>query len=63
MLETVPTAGVDSIAWRKLVHYNHTSKPGPQGFDLAGIPFRFYFDDIRSQFVRVYMFLDMANVS
>lgn len=62
VLETVPTAGVDSIAWRKLVHYNHSSKPGPQGFDLAGIPFRFYFDDIRSQFVRVYMFLDMANV-
>ena len=35
----------------------------PSLFDIKDIPFRFHFDDINSQFIRIYLFLDMSNIS
>ena len=60
VLTSVPVADVDTIAYRKHEHYNYTSPS--EDFNLTGFPFRFYLDDINSQFVRFYVFLDMAHV-
>ena len=48
--------------YRKLDSYNYTSKVQPENFDLKSIPFRFHLDDINSQFVRLYFFLDMDQI-
>ena len=78
VLESIPFANVSSISYRKLNYHNYTTMGGwenghsfkePIGnkladrFDLKAIPFRFHFDDINSQFVRIYVFLDMSNIS
>ena len=34
----------------------------PSLFDIKEIPFRFHFDDINSQFVRIFVFFDMSDI-
>ena len=78
VLASVPMANVTSITYRKLTYYNYTSLGGGNDgdsfkepivdtissrFHLRDIPFRFHFDDINSQFVRIYVFFDMLNIS
>ena len=36
---------------------------GPFLFSVKDIPFRFHFDDINSQFIRIYMFFDMSDIA
>ena len=43
------------------VDVNNSNKPAV--FDIKEIPFRFHFDDINSQFVRIFFFLDMSDIS
>ena len=43
------------------VDVNGSSRPAV--FDIKEIPFRFHFDDINSQFVRIFFFLDMSDIS
>ena len=40
---------------------NDSNKPAI--FDIKEIPFRFHFDDINSQFVRIFLFLDMSDIA
>ena len=40
---------------------NDSNKPAV--FNIKEIPFRFHFDDINSQFVRIFFFLDMSDIT
>jgi Zn-dependent M16 (insulinase) family peptidase len=63
VLKSIPVADVNSIQFRKMTYYNYTSKSQPEGFELKKIPFNFHLDDINSQFVRFYAFLDTNGIS
>ena len=43
-------------------YYNRTTEQKPDGFDLTQIPFKFHLDNINSQFIRFYAFLDTSNL-
>ena len=60
--KSIPVADVNSITYRKLECYNYTTVKQPEGFDVKDLPFRFHLDDINSQFVRFYVFLDMNQI-
>ena len=62
VLKSVPIADVNSIQFRKLTFYNHTTKVQPKGFDLQKIPYHFQLDDVNSQFVRFYAFIDTSDI-
>ena len=78
VLESIPTANVTSILYRKLTYHNFTNSGGwgkgqsfmnsqddkiVKKFDIKSIPFHFHFDDLNSQFVRFYLFIDMSSLS
>ena len=62
VLKTVPVADVDFIKFRKMNYFNHSTVDQPTGFKLSDIPFSFQFDDVNSQFVRIYLFIDTSNI-
>lgn len=62
VLKSIPVADVNSIQFRKMIFYNHTTQRQPEGFDLQDIPFHFQLDDVNSQFVRFYVFLNTKDV-
>ena len=62
VLRSVPVADVNSIQFRKLDFYNHTTEKQPEGFDIQEIPYHFQLDDVNSQFVRFYAFLDTSDI-
>ena len=63
VLNSIPVADVNSIQFRKLTFYNHSSENQPKGFPLQKIPYHFQFDDVNSQFVRFYAFFDTRDIS
>jgi Zn-dependent M16 (insulinase) family peptidase len=63
VLLKVPFADVNSMTYHTLHYYNHTTPKQPKGFDLKSIPFRFEIDDINSEFVRIYTFLDTSEIA
>ena len=62
VLKTVPVADVDFIKFRKMNYYNHSTIDQPTGFELTEIPFSFQFEDVNSQFVRMYLFIDTSSI-
>lgn len=62
VLLKVPFADVNSMTYHTLKYYNYTTPTQPEGFDLKSIPFRFQIDDIDSEFVRIYMFIDTSDI-
>ena len=62
VLKSIPIADVNAIQFRKMNYYNHTTTTQPQGFDLKSIPFHFQLEDVNSQFVRFYVFLDTSEI-
>jgi len=63
LLKSIPVADVNSIGFKTFAYFNKTSQNQPEGFDLKSIPFPFYLDDMKSQFVRVQLFLDTSKMS
>jgi len=63
VLASIPTIDVEKIDFRSFTFYNYTTEIQPEGFDLRSIPFRFQFDDVHSQFIRFYVFLDTKHLS
>ena len=63
VLTSIPVAPVEDIAYRKLEFFNYTTKKQPKNFDLKSIPFKFHLDDLNSQFIRYYMFLNLSSIS
>lgn len=66
VLEAFPVADVGGIIFRRLSSHNATSvgsRPAPGGFALGSVPFRMHLDDVDSQFVRYYLFLDTGGVA
>ena len=62
VLNSVPVADVTGIKFRKMNYYNHTTEAQPKGFNLKNIPYHFQFDDVNSQFVRFYAFIDTSSI-
>ncbi len=63
VLKSIPIADVNSIKFRKMFYYNHTTEKQPGGFNLKEIPYHFQLDDVNSQFVRFYVFLDTRDIA
>ena len=63
VLLKVPFADVSGMTYHTLHYYNYTTSKQPDGFDLKSIPFRFEIDDIDSEFVRIYMFIDASGIA
>ena len=63
VLLKVPFADVNAMTYHTLHYYNYTTEKQPAGFDLKSIPFRFEIDDIDSEFVRIYMFIDTSDIA
>ena len=63
VLLKVPFADVNAMTYHTLHYYNYTTPKQPKGFDLKSIPFRFEIDDINSEFVRIYTFLDTSEIA
>ena len=62
VLKSIPIADVNAIQFRKMNYYNHTTTNQPKGFDLKSIPYHFQLEDVNSQFVRFYAFLDTSEI-
>lgn len=62
VLKSIPVADVNSIQFRKMTYFNYSTERQPEGFDLKSIPYHFHFDDMNSQFVRFYAFIDTSSV-
>ena len=62
ILLKMPLADVNSITYHNLESYNHTTSKQPDGFDLRSIPFRFQLDNIDTEFVRIFIFLDTSDI-
>ena len=51
-----------NIGPRLFAYFNQTSEVQPEVFNLKSIPFPFYIDDIKSQFVRLHFFMDTSKL-
>ena len=57
--ESIP----DKASLESLFPADSNDSNKPVIFDIKEIPFRFHFDDINSQFVRIFLFLDMSDIA
>ncbi len=61
-LQKIPVADVNSITFKTFSYYNQTSEIQPEAFNLQSIPFSFFLDDMKSQFIRIHFFLDTSKL-
>jgi len=57
VLEEIPLGNVETIKFRPFESYNRTNNPNSK-FDFTNIPFKMHIEDVNSNFVEFYIFLN-----
>ena len=62
VLTKIPLGDVEKIQFRSLNSYNRTLNTGNL-FNFSGIPFKIHIDDVKSQFVTIYVYIKLDGLT